>query len=511
MTSAVPGTDFRQIPLDEIRPSPHNPRKTFDLPALVELAQSITEKGVQVPILVRPVNGHYEIVYGERRWRAATRAELEVMPCIVRELDDREALEAATIENAARQDLSALEEGDAFKTLHETYGYSAEQIAAKVGKSKATVYARMKLAELGEEARAAVAEGKLDASIALLVARIPNDKLQAEAAKALAEEAHQIWRADDGGLSYREASNIIQSRYMTRLEGALFDTADETLVPDAGACGPCPKRTGNQGELFGDVDSADVCTDTACFGRKKDAAWKRQRKDAEAKGLKVLSDKDAKKMFSYGDNVAHDAPLQPVSPAVRAQAKAQGLELKTTIARAPSGKTVELVDRKLADKLLEAERRKSEKASKAGAERANVQDAKRDAEDELRLAILRAITTSIEKKGITEAYWTAMLKCNDSLDMHGVAERRDIKGGGPAVEAYYKKGPAPRRAAILLELIMSEYFYSPKDLEPFAELFGVDIKKLEAELDTPAEAKKPKPKAAAKKKATPAKKAKGKK
>lgn len=483
---------FREIALDAIKPSPMNPRRDFEPTALNELAHSIVEKGVLSPILVRPVNGHFEIVYGERRWRAAGMASLERIPCIVRELDDRQALEAATVENAARQDLSALEEGDAFKKLHEDFGYSAEQIAAKVGKSKATVYARMKLAELGKEVRGAVAEGKLDASVALLIARIPSPKLQEQATRELIERMSAY--AD--GMSYRQCWAFIQGRYMTRLSEATFDPMDATLVPAAGACGPCPKMAGNQTDLFGNVDNADVCTDTACFEKKGDAAWKRQKKEAEAKGLRVLSDKESKATFSsdWGSTPDYNSGYVHLDARVQQQAKAQGKELEVTIARAPSGEVVELVDKKAAEKLYEAERREAQKQAKAAQPRQETAAEKRDK------ATVAAIVAAAEKKGLTDHVWGMLFNFVDIYGDNEIALRRGLGGKPGALRKAFDKADTKVRVGILVELIVKELDLD--QLEDSAKAFGVDVAKLEAELEQPA---KPEPKK------TPAKKAKGKK
>lgn len=298
---------IQTIRVARIGASPTNPRKHFDQAALDELAESIRRHGVLQPILVRPnpdrMRGpreEFEIVSGERRWRAAQAAELREIPALVRELGDAEVLEIQVIENLQRADLHPLEEAEGYEALHQRHGYTVADIAAKVGKSERYVYARMKLCALCEKARKAFYAGKLSPTTALLVARIPDAGLQA---KATAEITEAHWSADEG-MTARQASEHIQRTYMLRLATAPFSTTDADLVPEAGPCTTCPKRTGNAGELFDDIKGPDTCTDPACFERKTIAHKDRLVERAQAKGVKVIDGKDAQKLFEH----LHSAP-----------------------------------------------------------------------------------------------------------------------------------------------------------------------------------------------------------
>lgn len=298
---------IQTIRVARIGASPTNPRKHFDQAALDELAESIRRHGVLQPILVRPnpdqVRGpreEFEIVSGERRWRAAQAAELREIPALVRELGDAEVLEIQVIENLQRADLHPLEEAEGYEALHQRHGYTVADIAAKVGKSERYVYARMKLCALCEKARKAFYAGKLSPTTALLVARIPDAGLQA---KATAEITEARWSADEG-MTARQASEHIQRNYMLRLATAPFSTTDAELVPEAGPCTSCPKRTGNAGELFDDIKGPDTCTDPTCFERKTIAHKDRLVERAQAKGVKVIDGKDAQKLFEH----RHSAP-----------------------------------------------------------------------------------------------------------------------------------------------------------------------------------------------------------
>lgn len=299
------------VPLDAIAPSKTNPRKHFEPGALKELADNIREIGILQPLLVRvldpnPVLGEraaamshgkkvadYELVFGERRWRAARTAGLAQVPVIVRPLDDKQVLELQVVENLQRQDLTPIEEADGYQRLVKQHGYTVEDLAAKIGKSKSHVYARMKLLSLCTPARAALESGKLAAEVALLIARIPDPKLQKEALEHVLESD---W---DGPMTYRAAKDYIHGEYMLRLSEAQFDIKDADLLPSAGTCAACPKRTGNQKELFADVDRADVCTDPKCFEQKKQAWIARELERAKSAGQEVHGPEEAKKFFNY--------------------------------------------------------------------------------------------------------------------------------------------------------------------------------------------------------------------
>jgi ParB family chromosome partitioning protein len=156
-----------EIRVDAIRPNPRQPRKTFAPAALAELEQSIRELGVLVPILVRPVpialgeRPAYELIAGERRWRAAAAARLETVPAIVREADDRSSLEVAVVENLQRADLDPLEEAMGFAHLIEEYGYTQERLAERIGKSRPAVANALRLLNLSDPIKALVRSGAL--------------------------------------------------------------------------------------------------------------------------------------------------------------------------------------------------------------------------------------------------------------------------------------------------------------------------------------------------------------
>lgn len=328
-STPTPDGDYFPIAIERLFPSPTQPRKRFDEAKLNDLAESIRMQGVLQPILVRKAvkpnprtnwpfptpklsddehfDQHFEIVAGERRYRAAKLAGLANMPCFVRELTDLQVLHAQVIENLQRDDLHPIEEAEGYEKLMQQKDaagnpYSAEHIGGEVGKSRAYVYARLKLLALCTEAREAFFKGDLDASTALLIARIPVHKLQIEAVKKVTEKAQYdtgTHREGDVLMSYRAARDYIQDTFMLDLAKAPFDTKDATLLAKCGACTDCEKRTGNQPDLFDDVQSKDVCTDTVCHGMKRAAHVLAIQKTAEAKGDKVITGKEAKKIIPH--------------------------------------------------------------------------------------------------------------------------------------------------------------------------------------------------------------------
>jgi ParB family transcriptional regulator, chromosome partitioning protein len=155
---------LRHVPVELLHPNPHNPRKHFAEEDLESLAKSLKDKGLLQPLVVRPrADGSYEIVAGERRWRASQRAGIHELPVLIRELDDRETLEIALIENIQRSDLNALEEARAYRQLLEQYDYTQQQLADSIGKSRSHIANTMRLLSLPEAIQHQIENGKLTA------------------------------------------------------------------------------------------------------------------------------------------------------------------------------------------------------------------------------------------------------------------------------------------------------------------------------------------------------------
>lgn len=282
------------IPVRSIRKSLTNPRKRFVEAKHLEMVESVKRHGVMQPVLLRPWPddpGVFELIAGERRYRAAIDANLEMLPALVRGLTDDEVLHMQIVENLQRDDLHPLEEADGYKVLADR-GHTLDQIATEVSQTKTYVAQRLKLCALNASTRKLFFDDKLTAKTALMIARLPTD-LQDKAAKHISHG----WSGEP--LTPAQASDYVQREFMLRLDQAPFKTSDALLVPAAGACGPCPKRTGNQADLFGDVKSKEVCTDPACYERKRTAAAAQKRAEAEADGRKVITGKEAKQILPH--------------------------------------------------------------------------------------------------------------------------------------------------------------------------------------------------------------------
>ncbi|HHX92580.1 MAG TPA: ParB/RepB/Spo0J family partition protein [Clostridiales bacterium] len=171
------------IRLDDIKPNAHQPRTQFDEQSLQELAESISEHGVIQPVLVRPAKNGYELVAGERRYRAARRAGLAEIPAIVRELDDRSNMLFALIENMQREDLNGMEEARGLQEMQEAYGLTQEQVAKTVGKSRPYVANALRLLKLPPAVQAMVEDGSLSAGHARTIAGFDGERRQIEVAE----------------------------------------------------------------------------------------------------------------------------------------------------------------------------------------------------------------------------------------------------------------------------------------------------------------------------------------
>ncbi|MDA0184260.1 ParB/RepB/Spo0J family partition protein [Solirubrobacter phytolaccae] len=158
----APAAELRQLPVDLIAPNPRQPRQVFDEAALLGLSESVKERGVLQPVLVRPCpGGSYELIAGERRWRAAQLAGLEVVPAVVQPHEDRESLEIALIENMAREDLNPIEEARACSLLVDELGLTREEVGRRVGRSRVAVSNLLRILDLPDEVLDMLIEGRL--------------------------------------------------------------------------------------------------------------------------------------------------------------------------------------------------------------------------------------------------------------------------------------------------------------------------------------------------------------
>lgn len=271
-TTQQTNNEYRNVPLTALQESATNPRRRFDEEHLKELAASFKSQGILAPLLVRQLDkDKYEVVAGARRLRAAKLAELEAVPVRVVQLSDGQAMEAQVIENLQREDIHPLEEALGFRSLLELQEpkYTVATIAARAGKSEAYVHGRIKLTELIPPVAEAFLKDRITIGHALQIAKLPAAQQQ----EAFNASFRQMWTSEGNTqvlIPVRELAAWIESNILLELAVAPFDKRDESLVPEAGACANCPKRTGFDTLLFSDVRK-DSCTDPQCFRAKIDA------------------------------------------------------------------------------------------------------------------------------------------------------------------------------------------------------------------------------------------------
>jgi ParB family transcriptional regulator, chromosome partitioning protein len=185
--------ELAHIPVEQIHPNPQQPRKEFDREAVSGLAESIRVQGLIQPVVVRPrVQGGYELIAGERRWRAACEAGVTSVPAVVREADDRDTLLLGLVENVAREDLSPVEEGRAYAILLDEFGLSLGEVAERVGKSKPTVSNRVRLLELPSDVLELVGRGELSEGHARALLSIPDHDTRRRLARRIVRDGMSV-------------------------------------------------------------------------------------------------------------------------------------------------------------------------------------------------------------------------------------------------------------------------------------------------------------------------------
>jgi len=274
---------YRRIALAQLRESPTNPRRRFAEQPLKELAESITQHGVLQAILTRQHPSEpeaFEIVCGSRRFRASTLAKVADVPAIVRDLTDAEVIAIQAIENIQREDVHPLEEAQSYRALL-ALGQEVAAIAAKVGKSETYIYQRVKLLDLCPEAQEAFFADKYGTAHAIELARLPE----------AAQRELLDWMGEGGeygdGATLADLRAEIERGFHLDLHRACFKKSDAQLVPEAGACTTCQKRTGFVPALFPDIKKKDTCTDRACFSAKLAAFIERTRATLAKDGANV--------------------------------------------------------------------------------------------------------------------------------------------------------------------------------------------------------------------------------
>jgi len=187
----------QRVPLERVRPSPFQPRKEFSAESLRELADSIKEQGIVQPLIVREQSGHFELIAGERRWRASQLLGLAEVPVIVRLADDRAVLELALIENLQRENLNPLEEAHGYAQLIEQFNLKQDEVAGRVGKSRAAVANALRLLKLPLSIQAHVRENRLSVGHAKVILGLISEKLQTTAAERVLKEALNVRQTEE--------------------------------------------------------------------------------------------------------------------------------------------------------------------------------------------------------------------------------------------------------------------------------------------------------------------------
>lgn len=207
------GGQLREVAVSSIRPNPHQPREHFDEESLAALAESIREVGVLQPVLVRDVGDGYELIAGERRWRAARRVGLQTVPALVRHADDISSLQQAIIENVQREQLNPIEEAAAYQQLIEDFDLTHEEIAARVGKSRAAVTNTLRLLQLPPTVQRHVQEGALRMGHARALLGTPDRAFQEQLARRAVAEDLSVRAVED---AVRQRSESAVTRSATR-------------------------------------------------------------------------------------------------------------------------------------------------------------------------------------------------------------------------------------------------------------------------------------------------------
>ena len=369
------------IALAEIIPSKTNPRREFR--DMEELTASIRRDGVLQPILVRPLptdrineagpSVRFELICGERRFRATKMADAPTIPTMGVELTDEEVLELQIVENGQRADIHPMEEAESYEALSKLlsgkHSDVISEIAGRIGKTRAHIIRRMSLLSLPKSARLAFRKGLFTQETAMLIARIPNEKLRDTAADHIIK--------DKDLHDSNAARGFIEDNFMLSLANAPFDRGDAGLVPIAGTCAACPKRTGNQRTLFADVEKSDVCADPVCFSTKRDAHYARCAAAARAQGLEVLTPEASKKLFPHNDRLSYGSGYVMADSTNHEDSKNRTWKQllgknapKGILARTASGAAVVLWDEREVKHLLKANPPKDMRAAiEANAER----------------------------------------------------------------------------------------------------------------------------------------------
>lgn len=512
MNITTPAEAILDIPLVQLLDSPFQPRKTYNQVKLQELADTMKPPHGRVlqPIIVRLPNrsirpllaevdtfADYEIVFGHRRRRAAELAGLTSVPAILRAMSDEEVQRAQIIENLARDDVHPIEEAEGMQALMRDHGITAEQLVEQTGKSRSHIYSRLKLLQACSAVRHACMAGEIGSEVALLIARLRDEKLQQRALKAI--EANYLKLDDGGKKSFREIRRLLAEMFTLDIKDAIFPTDDAELLSSAGVCSTCPKLSGNapefqdltekrEGPWHGhfEAGNARLCTDPACWDAKHKAHLQREAGRLRAAGKTVVDGNKAKAALSASGEVkgAYIALKD-----VKAQLKKLPFPPATVLIQDQrSGKTVEAVP---AAALRGTSVQPKQKSGSTGSYDQAASEAKRKVEAEARWRLFLAIRAAQlqRPRDLVEARLVAYLLI-DSL-YHPAEDRLAELWPGQDFENLGNLG-ADELGQMIMDcvLLKGDWLYGYEHREPqrllfMAEHLGIDVEAARAEAPPP--------------------------
>ncbi|MDQ3279893.1 MAG: ParB/RepB/Spo0J family partition protein [Acidobacteriota bacterium] len=490
---------FEVVPLSRLVESPLNPRKYFDPLKLEELAASVKHDGILEPLVVRRMKGAetLEIICGARRNRAAKMASLDAVPVAIHHFTDEQVRLIQLAENAAREDLTPIEEAEAYADLVAA-GMSVGAIAEKLGKKRHHIVRRLPLAALPKKVKEALAIGRIQVGHAELIGLLPDARRQEVALSRF------IYDANDSGdgrpvlasVPLAIAKRIIEEEFMTALSVAIFDPEDPALSP-LGACAKCPHLTGNNPDLFGDVKGKAVCTNPKDFRLKTENHLKRLR---DSGYVVLITSNEVKRAFPYGDEqVGKDfvdlEKVCPEDPKRRTYEELLGRaeKLKTVLAL-KNGKVRKLYPAKSLRSALVASGHAFAKERKVKAANSNGNEAARSqaqleciGED----AVSRELAARLRVVKLTPSGWIDLLlriavqlngwKLEEVLRRHGFDGTRQefAMKRETIVKTQFEKMNDPEKRAFVVDLLAGDWITSAdkgeKDLYAYLlKLAGVD-------------------------------------
>lgn len=484
------------IPLNQLHASPMNPRKTIG--DVGELADAIKAKGLLVPLLVRPTpkaKTPFEVVFGERRFHALAKNGDHAARCEVRELTDDQALELMLIEFAQKQDLTALEEAEAFEQLRSKLKKTAQAIADDVKKSVPYVYKRLRLAALSPAAKAKLKSGDLLQGAAEWLSRLESHEAQDKLLPRMIRRVENEYEFSPATAS--QAKDEVQ-RAMCKLKDAPFDIAKSPFIiigdVDAGACTVCPKNTAAQLTMLVETAEEERCTDAACWSAKVKVHGAAVLEEAKAKGKPIVKDS---KIWQEHDpeRLKFEAPFVDLADHVYVNGdrvawkkvlKDAGAKIFTAVDNA--GVAHELADKREAEGIkTKLEKAAAPSRSSAGSSGTKTSGTKRvvDEKANIEAASRRALHAAVAAKA-EKASPTAILRivahslAGRAID-DGVAnllERRGIglgKGAITTFESIIEKADISKMQSIVAELLVAD----PYDTDDVCERLKIDVDAIE--------------------------------